>query len=82
MAKKGQSRATEQPESPSKIEKQEQRARRLRRGTFQMEFKKGFEDIPDEVSGPIVGMFQLTRHSYEIIWLEEDEPQEKPPAEA
>lgn len=82
MEKKGQSKSSEQPEGPSERKKQERRARRLRKGIFQMEFKKGFEEVPAEVSGPIVGMFQLTRHSYEIIWLEEDEPPEDPPAEA
>jgi hypothetical protein len=46
--------------------------KRLRRGVFKLEFKRGEEPFPQEVRGPIVGIFPLTRHSYEIIWIEED----------
>lgn len=46
---------------------------KLRRGTFRLDFKRGVEPLPAEITGPIVGMFQLTRYSYEIIWLEEEQ---------
>ncbi|MCZ6700903.1 MAG: hypothetical protein O7B80_04565 [bacterium] len=44
----------------------------LRREIFRLNFKRGVEPIPAEITGPIVGMFLLTRYSYEIIWLEEE----------
>lgn len=43
----------------------------LRRAIFEMNFKRGVETMPEEITGPIVGMFLITRYSYEIIWLEE-----------
>ena len=44
----------------------------LRRATFDMNFKRGVEPMPEEITGPIVGMFLITRYSYEIVWLEEE----------
>ncbi len=44
----------------------------LRREIFRLNFKRGVEPVPAEITGPIVGMFLLTRYSYEIIWLEEE----------
>jgi hypothetical protein len=41
-----------------------------------MNFKRGVEPVPEEITGPIVGMFPITRYSYEIIWLEDEEPEE------
>lgn len=46
--------------------------RKLRKGIFRLDFKKGEEPIPPEITGPIVGMFPRTQHSYEIIWLEDE----------
>lgn len=54
----------------------EEKMMNLRRGTFEMNFKRGKEPIPEEITGPIVGMYPITRYSYEIIWLEEEQPKE------
>ena len=51
----------------------------LRREIFRLNFKRGVEPIPAEITGPIVGMFLLTRYSYEIIWLEEETEAATPP---
>ncbi len=54
----------------------------LRREIFRLNFKRGVEPIPAEITGPIVGMFLLTRYSYEIIWLEEEEAKAATPPKA
>ncbi len=54
----------------------------LRREIFRLNFKRGVEPIPAEITGPIVGMFLLTRYSYEIIWLEEEEAETATPPKA
>lgn len=51
-------------------------ARKLRKRVFRLDFKRGVEPLPPEVTGPIVGMFPVTQHSYEIIWLEDEESDE------
>ena len=56
-------------------------ARKLRKGIFRLDFKKGVEPLPAEVTGPIVGLFPRTQYSYEIIWLEEEPTDESPPTE-
>lgn len=52
--------------------------RRLRKGIFRLDFKKGVEPLPAEVTGPIVGMFPRTQYSYEIIWIEEEPAEDSP----
>ena len=54
----------------------------LRREIFRLNSKRGVEPIPAEITGPIVGMFLLTRYSYEIIWLEEEEAEAASPPKA
>lgn len=56
--------------------------KRLRKATFKLDFKKGVEPLPAEITGPIVGVIPVTQYSYEIIWLEEEQPAEAPPQEA
>ena len=51
----------------------------LRREIFRLNFKRGVEPVPAEITGPIVGMFLLTRYSYEIIWREEEAEAATPP---
>ncbi len=75
MEEKGQKRPERKPAARPGKEKPSD-ARRLRKGIYRLDFKKGVEPLPAEISGPIVGMFPRTAYSYEIIWLEEDPPTE------
>jgi hypothetical protein len=69
--KKPPSKARPEKGKPSK-----KTAQRLRKGIFRLDFKKGSEPLPAEITGPIVGVIPRTQYSYEIIWLEEDQPTE------